>query len=225
VTPAMMLLTRVVQALGGTPGGWIEGVAVRGISTDTRTLRPGDLFVALRGPTFDGHSFVREAFDKGAAAALVDTFAPGNHPQVRVPDTLAALGTLAMQFRMTHPARFVSVSGSNGKTTTKEMLAHILSGRRRVVRAPASFNNDVGVPLTIFAAGPDTEFVVLELGTNRRGDIANLGRIARPDAAVITSIGEEHLEGLGSVDGVAEEEGAILAQVRAGGMVVVPARP
>jgi UDP-N-acetylmuramoyl-tripeptide--D-alanyl-D-alanine ligase len=223
MNPSMMLLSRVLRAVGGAAGGWIEGVAVRGISTDTRTIRPGDLFVALRGPTFDGHAFVAEAFAKGAAAALVDRIAPEAGPQVCVPDTLAALGTLAMQFRMTHPARFVSVSGSNGKTTTKEMLAHILSGRRRVVRAPASYNNDVGVPLTIFEAKPDTEFVVLELGTNRPGDIANLGRIARPDAAVITSIGEEHLEGLGSVAGVAEEEGAILDRVRAGGMIVVPA--
>jgi UDP-N-acetylmuramoyl-tripeptide--D-alanyl-D-alanine ligase len=219
----MLLLTRVMKAVGGAAGGWIEGVTVRGVSTDTRTLREGDLFVALRGPSFDGHAFVRDAFARGAAAALVEEIDPGAGPQVRVADARIALGLLAAQYRAAHPARFLSVSGSNGKTTTKEMLAHILSGRRRVVRAPASYNNDVGVPLTIFAARPDTDFVVLELGTNRPGEIDALGRIARPDAAVVTSIGEEHLEGLGSVEGVAAEEAAILEHVRAGGLVVAPA--
>ncbi|HEU4335466.1 MAG TPA: UDP-N-acetylmuramoyl-tripeptide--D-alanyl-D-alanine ligase [Candidatus Eisenbacteria bacterium] len=212
-----------MKAVGGTAGGWIEGVAVRGVSTDTRTLREGDLFVALRGPNFDGHAFLRDAFARGAAAALVEEFDPAGGAQVKVADARAALGLLASQFRAAHPARFLSVSGSNGKTTTKEMLAHILSGRRRVVRAPASFNNDLGVPLTIFSAQPDTEFVVLELGTNKPGEIDALGRIARPDAAVVTSIGEEHLEGLGSVEGVAAEEAAILDHVRAGGFVVAPA--
>jgi UDP-N-acetylmuramoyl-tripeptide--D-alanyl-D-alanine ligase len=219
----MLLLTRVMKAVGGAANGWIEGVAVRGVSTDTRSLREGDLFVALRGPNFDGHAFVRDAFARGAAAALVEEFDPGPGAQVRVPDAKAALGLLASQYRAAHPARFLSVSGSNGKTTTKEMLAHILSGRRRVVRAHASFNNDIGVPLTIFSAQPETQFVVLELGTNRPGEIDTLGRMARPDAAVVTSIGEEHLEGLGSVEGVAAEEAAILDHVRAGGFVVAPA--
>jgi UDP-N-acetylmuramoyl-tripeptide--D-alanyl-D-alanine ligase len=219
----MLLLTRVMKAVGGAASGWIEGVAVRGVSTDTRTLREGDLFVALRGPNFDGHAFVRDAFARGAAAALVEEIDPDAGPQVRVADARAAFALLAAQFRAAHPARFLSVSGSNGKTTTKEMLAHILSGRRRVVRAPASYNNDVGVPLTILSARPDTEFVVLELGTNRPGEIDALGRMARPDGVVITSIGEEHLEGLGSVDGVAAEEAAILPHLRAGGFVVAPA--
>ena len=219
----MLLLTRVMNAVGGTANGWIEGVSVRGVSTDTRTLREGDLFVALRGPSYDGHAFVGDAFARGAAAALVEAFDPGAGAQVRVADARAALGLLAAQFRAAHRAKFLSVSGSNGKTTTKEMLAHILSGRRRVVRAPASYNNDVGVPLTIFSARPDTDFVVLELGTNRPGEIAALGRIARPDAAVVTSIGAEHLEGLGSVEGVAAEEAAILDHIKAGGLVVAPA--
>ena len=219
----MLLLTRVMNAVGGTANGWIEGVSVRGVSTDTRTLREGDLFVALRGPSYDGHAFVGDAFARGAAAALVEAFDPGAGAQVRVADARAALGLLAAQFRAAHRAKFLSVSGSNGKTTTKEMLAHILSGRRRVVRAPASYNNDVGVPLTIFSARPDTDFVVLELGTNRPGEIAALGRIARPDAAVVTSIGAEHLEGLGSVEGVASEEAAILDHIKAGGLVVAPA--
>lgn len=219
----MLLLTRVMNAVGGTAGGWIEGVAVRGVSTDTRTIREGDLFIALRGPNFDGHAFLRDAFARGAAAALVEELDPGAGPQVRVADTRAALGVLASQFRAAHRAKFLSVSGSNGKTTTKEMLAHLLAGRRRVVRAPASFNNGVGVPLTIFSARPDTDFVILELGTSAPGEIDALGRIARPDAAVVTSIGAEHLEGLGSLEGVAEEEAAILAHVRGGGFIVAPA--
>ena len=110
----MLLLTRVLKAVGGASAGWIEGVTVRGVSTDTRTIREGDLFVALRGPTYDGHAFVRDAFARGAAAALVETIDPAAGPQVAVADTRAALGVLAGQVRAIHPARFLSVSGSNG---------------------------------------------------------------------------------------------------------------
>ncbi len=220
----MMNLAGLARAAGGTWTRRADDLRVTGVSTDSRSLRPGDLFAALRGPTHDGHDHVLAAFAGGAIAALVERAledAPG--PQLVVQDSTAALGLIAGCWRLTHPARFVSVSGSNGKTTTKEMLAHLLAGSRRVVKAPASFNNNVGVPLTIFSAVPGTEFVVLEIGTNHRGEIADLGRISRPDVAVITSIGEEHLEGLGDVEGVAAEEAEILRFVRAGGMVIAPA--
>ncbi|MBI4565094.1 MAG: UDP-N-acetylmuramoyl-tripeptide--D-alanyl-D-alanine ligase [Planctomycetes bacterium] len=218
-----MMLARIAQVVAGSLHGSAGEMRVTGVSTDTRTIHAGDLFVALRGPNHDGHAFVPEAFARGAAGAMAERPIAGAGAQIIVKDALEALGTLAGAARMTHPARFISVSGSNGKTTTKDMIAHILSKRRRVVRAPASFNNAVGVPRTIFTAKVGTEFVILELGTSRPGDMAALGRIARPDAAVITSIGEEHLEALGSLEGVATEEAAILEYVRAGGMVIAPA--
>lgn len=215
----MMRLSPIARAVNGrlSPGE-LDG-PVAGVSTDTRTLKRGELFVALRGGAFDGHHFVAEAFAKGAAAALVEKDVDG--PCIVVPDTLRALGELAAAWRLMLPGRVVGVAGSNGKTTTKDMIAHILGKDRRVVKAQGSFNNSVGVPLTIFQAGPSTEVAVLEVGTNHPGEMAALGAIARPDLAVLVSVGAEHLEGLGSLEGVAAEETSFLDHLRAGGSAVV----
>ena len=215
----MMRLSPVARAVNGrlSPGE-LDG-PVAGVSTDTRTLKRGDLFVALRGAAYDGHAFAAEAFAKGAIAAIVDR--PVDGPCIVVPDTLQALGELAAAWRMTLTARVVGVAGSNGKTTTKEMIGHILSRDRRIVKAQGSFNNAVGVPLTLFQADASTEVAVLEVGTNHPGEMAALGRIARPDLAVLVSVGAEHLEGLGSIEGVAAEETSFLDHLRAGGAAVV----
>jgi UDP-N-acetylmuramoyl-tripeptide--D-alanyl-D-alanine ligase len=215
----MMRLRPIARAMNGqlSPGE-LDG-PVAGISTDTRTLKRGDLFFALRGAAYDGHAFLDEAFAKGAVAAVVDR--PADGPCVMVPDTLRALGELAAAWRMTLPARVVGVAGSNGKTTTKDMIGHILAPDRRVVKAQGSFNNSVGVPLTLFQADASTEVAVLEVGTNHPGEMAALGRLARPDLAVLVSIGAEHLEGLGSIEGVAAEEMSFLDHLRAGGAAVV----
>jgi UDP-N-acetylmuramoyl-tripeptide--D-alanyl-D-alanine ligase len=217
----MMHLAQVSRAVGGLLAGPGEGVRATGVSTDTRTLRPGDLFFALTGPNFDGHAFVGAAFARGACAAVVERAMEAPGPLVRVDDATRALGALASAYRLALRARVVGLTGSNGKTTTKEMVAHVLGRDRRVVRARGSFNNFIGVPLTLFEADEASEFVVLEIGTNHPGEIARLGEIARPDIAVITSVGASHLEGLGSVEGVADEKASLLGRLRSGGHAVL----
>jgi UDP-N-acetylmuramoyl-tripeptide--D-alanyl-D-alanine ligase len=217
----MMQLSQVARAVSGRPSRPLASESVSGVSTDTRTIRSGDLFFALRGASYDAHDFLDQAFARGAAAAIVDRDVPATGLTIAVGDTLGALGSLAAAYRMTLGARVIGVAGSNGKTTTKEMIAHVLGSDRRLVKAQGSFNNNVGVPITIFQADERTESAVLEIGTNHPGEIAKLGQIARPDIAVLVSIGAEHLEGLGSLDGVADEETAIFDCLRSGGYAVV----
>ncbi len=217
----MMLLSQVARAVSGRPSRPLASENVTGVSTDTRSIRAGDLFFALRGASFDAHDFLPQAFEKGAAAAVVDRPVDSDGLTIAVPDTLKALGGLAAAYRMTLGARVVGVAGSNGKTTTKEMIAHVLGRDRRVVKAQGIFNNSVGVPVTIFQADARTESLVLEIGTNHPGEIAGLGEIARPDVAVMVSVGAEHLEGLGSIDGVADEEMSLFGHLRSGGYAVV----
>jgi UDP-N-acetylmuramoyl-tripeptide--D-alanyl-D-alanine ligase len=203
-------------------------VEYTGVSTDTRKIEPGSLFVALRGESFDAHDFLAGAFEAGAAAAVVSRIPPGA-PQDRryyvVEDTLHALGRLGRHRRRALSAKVVAVAGSNGKTTTKDLLRAALSPRFRVHATTGNLNNQVGVPLTLLAAPEDAEVLVVETGTNEPGEITLLGAIVEPDAAVITSIGEEHLEGLGSVEGVLEEELSILRHLRPGGVAVVAEEP
>jgi len=179
------------------------------------------LFFALRGPNFDGHAFLAAAFGRGAVAAVVEAPGEAAGPLLRVPNVLTALGDLASAWRMTLAARVIAVTGSNGKTTTQSMIAHILGKDRRGVKPPGSFNNFVGLPMTLLSATPAAEFIVLEVGTNRRGEIDRLAGIARPDAAVVTSVGEAHLDGLGDLDSIADEKVSLLDHVRAGGYAVV----
>ncbi|CAN5797924.1 UDP-N-acetylmuramoyl-tripeptide--D-alanyl-D-alanine ligase [soil metagenome] len=208
-------------------------VFVNVVSTDTRTLAPGALFIALKGETFDGHDHLAAAALAGAAAVLVEREPDGgtlamleaaNCAVLRVVDTRRALGALAAAYRRTLTrTRVIAVCGSNGKTTTVRMLESVLGQCLRGTASVKSFNNDVGVPLTILRARPDDEFLICEVGTNAPREIATLGAIVRPDIAVITSIGREHLQGLGSLEGVAAEEAAILAAVRPGGLAIVTA--
>jgi UDP-N-acetylmuramoyl-tripeptide--D-alanyl-D-alanine ligase len=217
----------VERALGTGSGG--EGaVAFTGVSTDTRKIAPGSLFVALKGESFDAHDFLAGAFEAGAAAAVVSRIPPGAPADRRyylVDDTLHALGRLGRHRRRALAAKVVAVAGSNGKTTTKDLLRAALSPRWRVHATAGNLNNQVGVPLTLLAAPEDAEVLVVETGTNEPGEIDLLGAIVEPDAAVITSIGEEHLEGLGSVEGVLEEELSILRHLRPGGVAVVAEEP
>jgi UDP-N-acetylmuramoyl-tripeptide--D-alanyl-D-alanine ligase len=217
----MMLLSQVARAVNGRPSRPLAAENVTGVSTDTRSIRAGDLFFALRGASYDAHDFLPQAFAKGAVAAVVDRPVEAGGLTIAVPDTLRALGDLAAAYRMTLGARVVGVAGSNGKTTTKEMIAQVLGRDRRLVKAQGSYNNSVGVPVTIFQADARTESLILEIGTNHPGEIAALGAVARPDVAVLVSIGAEHLEGLGSLDGVADEETSLLDYLRSGGYAVV----
>jgi UDP-N-acetylmuramoyl-tripeptide--D-alanyl-D-alanine ligase len=218
-------LGRVARALGTTTSPGAESVLVRGVSVDTRTLRAGDIFFALAGAKMDGSAFVEEAFAKGARA-VVASQAPDlgrGRPILRVPDARVALGRFALAYREEIGAKVIAVTGSAGKTTTKEMIFHMLQGERRLVRAHKSFNNDVGVPLTILDADRATEVIVVEVGTNHPGEIATLGAIARPDVAAITCVAAAHLEGLGSIEGVAREKASLLAHVKSGGIAVLNA--
>jgi UDP-N-acetylmuramoyl-tripeptide--D-alanyl-D-alanine ligase len=227
VTAFRWTAAEVERALGtaGNEGGEAH---YTGISTDTRKIGEGSLFVALRGANYDAHDFLAVASEAGAAAAVVSRMPevqPSGMRLYLVDDTLHALGRLARHRRRALPGKVVAVAGSNGKTTTKELLRAALGSTLRVHATEANLNNQVGVPLTLLAAPEDAEVLVIETGTNEPGEIALLGAIAEPDLALITSIGEEHLEGFGSVAGVLEEELAILPSIRAGGTGFVADEP
>ncbi|HEX7120628.1 MAG TPA: UDP-N-acetylmuramoyl-tripeptide--D-alanyl-D-alanine ligase, partial [Longimicrobiales bacterium] len=198
------------------------------VSTDTRTLSDDALFVALRGERFDAHEFLAEAAARGARGAVVERVpadAPDSLVYYEVADTLEALGHLARHYRRALGARVCAVAGSNGKTTTKELTRAVLATRYRVHATEANYNNLVGVPLTLLAAPADAEALVVEVGTNSPGEIGRLARIVEPDAAIITSIAEEHLEGLGDLEGVLREETAILDGLPPDGVAVVADEP
>jgi UDP-N-acetylmuramoyl-tripeptide--D-alanyl-D-alanine ligase len=212
----------VAAAVGGRAAG---DFAVTGVSIDSRSLRPGDLFVALPGERTDGARFAADALRAGASAVVVGG-PPGAPPPdertIVVPDPLIALGRVAAEVRRRSAARVVGVTGSTGKTSTKDILAAILRRRLRTVASPANFNNEIGLPLTLCGIEPDTEAVVCELGMRGHGQIAYLAEIARPDVAVITAIGPVHLELVGTVEGVAEAKAEILQSLTADGAAVVP---
>lgn len=198
------------------------------ISTDSRSIEPGALFVALVGERFDGHDYLAQVAEKGAVGAVVSRIpehAPDSLVYYVVSDTLVALGRLGRHRRRALSARVVAVTGSNGKTTTKEMLRAVLGTKYRVHATTGNLNNRIGTPLTLLAAPDDAEVLVVELGTSLPGEIALLGEIVEPDAAVVTAISEEHLEGLGDLHGVLEEEISILASIRDGGFAVVADEP
>lgn len=229
-------LSEVVQALEGRPWGQLPPASVGGVSTDSRTTGADDLFFAIRGPRFDGHDFVVAALQRGAVAAVVEhnhangvaeavnaaaDSLPGRVMLIEVDDTVAALGRLAAFHRRQLAAEVIAVVGSNGKTTTKAMIHHILSGQMTGRCSPRSYNNAIGVPLTLLSAQPGDEYLVVEIGTNAPGEVAQLAEIAQPDLAVITCLGEEHLEKLGSLAGVAAEECSVLRHLRGKGFAVV----
>ncbi len=198
---------------------------ITGISTDSRTIKTGELFFAIKGKTFDGHDFVNAALEKGAIAAVVqkEIALPKNKQEklLYVDDVILSLGKLASYYRDELACTVIAITGSNGKTTTKEMIYHILSKRYKGKRSKKSFNNHIGVPITILEADADDEFLITEIGTNHPGEIDYLGNIVRPDIAVITQIGESHLEGFGSLERIAAEKSSLVKYVRAGGAIIV----
>jgi UDP-N-acetylmuramoyl-tripeptide--D-alanyl-D-alanine ligase len=199
-----------------------EGFAAYGICIDTRLLQPGDLFVALQGER-DGHDYVAEALAKGAAGAMIsrDVAAAGN--LLRVEDTLAALTRLAAFSRARTNAKIIAVTGSVGKTTTKEMLRRTLSAFGNVHAAEASFNNHIGVPLTLARMPREADFAVLEIGMNHPGEILPLVRLARPHVAIITSVERVHIGLMGSLAAIAAEKAEIFKGLVPGGVAIAPA--
>jgi UDP-N-acetylmuramoyl-tripeptide--D-alanyl-D-alanine ligase len=205
-----------------TGGTLPEDVAVQGVSIDSRSVAPGDLFVALRDQR-DGHDFVADALRRGAACAMVDRDVPGAAPLLGVGETLAGLTALGAAGRARSAAQVVGVTGSVGKTTTKEMLRVALGALAPTHAATASHNNHWGVPLTLARLPEAARYAVIEMGMNNRGEIAPLSRLSRPHVAVITSIGTAHIGHLGSQEAIAEEKADVLAGLLPGGTVLLPA--
>jgi UDP-N-acetylmuramoyl-tripeptide--D-alanyl-D-alanine ligase len=222
----MMTLTEAAALTGGrTSGG---DARFDGVSTDSRSVERGQLFVALRGERFDGHEFLAAAAARGAAAAMVDRAYAGAFPMpvVIVDDTKRALGELARQWRARFSPALVAVTGSNGKTTVKEMLAAILrrqGGERAVLATTGNLNNDIGVPLTLLRLRSEHRWCAIELGMNHRGEIAYLAQLAAPTVAVVNNAQREHLEFMGSVDEVAAENASVYDALPTGGIAVVNA--
>lgn len=204
---------------------------VCGVSTDTRTLREGELFLALSGPNFDGNRFAADALSRGAAAVLLSRAGAELAPTAAEPQAAVllhaaprqALADLARWHRSRLSAPVIGITGSCGKTTTKTILVELLSSELATVGSPSSFNNDIGVPHTLFLAEPSTGAVVVEMGTNGPGEIAHLARIARPSAGILTNVGASHLAGLGSVEGVAQEKSQLLRALPSDGFCVLNA--
>ena len=205
------------------PGAAQTGHAVTGISIDTRTLQPGDLFIALKGDTSDGHAHVQAALDKGAACAMVHATDGLADPRVLVvADTMVGLQHLALAARARFGGKVVAITGSVGKTTTKEMLRLCLGANGLTHAAEASYNNHWGVPLTLARLPREAAFCISEIGMNHPGEILPLARMVRPDVAVITTIGSAHLGHMGSLDAIAAEKASIITTLPAHGIAVVP---
>ncbi len=213
-------LAELAQATDGVLSG--PDLRFTTVSTDTRGLRAGDLFVALRGPHFDAHAFIAEAEARGARAALVDQPMPDcGLPVVRVADTRIALGRFASWWRGRFQLPVAGITGSNGKTTVKEMLARILSAWGEGVVTQANFNNEIGVPLTLLGLRSRHRFGVIEMGARSPGDIAYLSGVVRPDVAVVTNAAPAHLAGFGDIAGVARAKGEIFTGLGEQGVAVV----
>lgn len=208
------------QATGGeVSGAW----QASGVSIDTRTIQPGDLFVALAAER-DGHEFVAQALDKGASAALVSHIPDGVDPAqcLLVPDVLPALERMGIHARARTNAKIIAITGSVGKTTAKDMTRKALEGQGKIHAAVASYNNHWGVPLTLARMPADTEFAVIEIGMSNPGEIAPLAKMARPHVALITTIAPAHLEAFGVIEGIAEEKASIFTGLEPGGVAIIP---
>ncbi|PLR77303.1 UDP-N-acetylmuramoyl-tripeptide--D-alanyl-D-alanine ligase [Bacillus sp. V3-13] len=196
---------------------------INGVSIDSRKIETGNLFIPFKGENADGHRFVEEAINKGAGAAFWQKDAPNppvHLPIIIVEDTLLALQELAGSYRDELSTKIIGITGSNGKTTTKDMMASVLSLEYKVQKTEGNFNNHIGLPLTVLKLKPETEMAVLEMGMSAKGEIELLTKLARPDAVVITNIGEAHLQDLGSREGIAEAKLEIVKGLQDGGLIV-----
>ncbi|MDQ8188702.1 UDP-N-acetylmuramoyl-tripeptide--D-alanyl-D-alanine ligase [Roseibacillus persicicus] len=219
-------LAEIADAIGGElPNGGGDIVVVNGVSTDTRQLAGGELYIALRGERFDGHDYVGSALDAGAVGALVDSeeAAVNREGLIVVPDTLIGLQRLARWWRVELAIPVVGLTGSNGKTSTKDFTRSVLSQRYQVRATQGNLNNHIGVPLSVLSLTEDDEVGVFEMGMNHPGEIAPLCEIALPHLGIITNIGSAHIEYMGTRDAIAEEKGALARALPEIGTLMVPA--
>ena len=218
---------QIAEFASASVSGGNGNVSIDKISTDSRTLKHGELFVALRGENFDGHKFVEAAVKTGAAGAIVDLGwkgeVPDNFTVIRVDDTLQAYQTVAANYRKSLPIRVLAITGSNGKTSTKDFTAAVLGRRFRVTKTQGNFNNHVGLPRTMLEATSQDEVAVWEIGMNHPGEVAALAKIAAPDAALITNIGIAHIEFMGSREAIAAEKGALAEAIGPQGSIILNA--
>lgn len=215
----MMSLRELAQAIRAAPVS--ADAQIKGISTDSRTTKPGDLFVALTGPHFDGHDHVEQAVKAGAVAVLVHRNISTGVLALKVDDTRRALGDTANFWRKKFPIPVVAVTGSNGKTTVKEMLARVFARRGDVLATQGNLNNDIGVPLTLLRLRENHRFAVIEMGANRPGEIRYLSALAQPRAAVVTNAAPAHLAGFGSVADVVQAKSEIFTALDDDGIAFV----
>ncbi|ANE57222.1 UDP-N-acetylmuramoyl-tripeptide--D-alanyl-D-alanine ligase [Methylomonas sp. DH-1] len=203
-----MLLSEIAQAVNGTLAG--ADRSVESVSIDTRTLKPGELYLALKGKNFDGHSFIDKAEQAGAGALLLAHACASELPQIVVADTHLALAELAGYWRRQLPVKVAGVTGSNGKTTVKEMIAAIFTTQGPTLSTQGNLNNDIGVPLTLLKLDASHRYAVIEMGANHIGEIAYTSRYAQADVSVINNVGAAHIEGFGDLNGVAKTKGEII---------------
>jgi UDP-N-acetylmuramoyl-tripeptide--D-alanyl-D-alanine ligase len=218
-------MKRTLEEFARACGGRLQGsdAAFTDVVSDSRTLKRGQLFVALQGPNFNGQDFVGAALQAGAAGAVVGAAQPVALPQIVVPDPQAALERAARSWRAHFAGPLVGVAGSNGKTTAKEMTASILAQAGECLATRGNLNNHIGVPLTLMRLTPAHRFAVIEMGANRAGEVAALVALARPSIGLITNAGAEHLEGFGSLEGVARAEGEMVAGLTPAATAVINA--
>ncbi|MDT4331970.1 UDP-N-acetylmuramoyl-tripeptide--D-alanyl-D-alanine ligase [Methylomonas sp. MED-D] len=212
-------LIDIAAAVAGSLTG--SDRTISGIGIDTRTLQPGDLYIAIKGRQFDGHDFTANAEAAGAAALLVERPVESSLPQIVVADSHLALAELAGHWRRQLPVRVAGVTGSNGKTTVKEMLAAIFATQGETLATQGNLNNDIGVPLTLLKLRESHRYAVIEMGANHPGEIAYTSRRAQADVSVITNVGPAHIEGFGDTDGVARTKGEIVENLGAAGIAVL----
>jgi len=215
-------LSEIAPALGAIHRG--KDVKITGITTDTRQIKAGSLYIALSGERFDGHDFVKAAQEQGASAIIVEKTINSDLPSMRVTDTRKALGDLAKFWRQRFDLPVIAITGSNGKTTTKEMLKSILTAETsaaQVLANEGNLNNDIGVPLTLFNLQAQHRYAVIEMGANHSGEIAYLTSIAQPSCATITHCAPAHLEGFKSITGVALTKGEIFANLKSNGTAII----
>ena len=218
-----LILDEIIRAMGGKYAGDTGNAVITGVSTDSRTIRPGDLFIPLIGENFDGHDFIGDAFEKGAAASLTQRVTvnfPGK-TVIPVNDTLKALQDLAACYRSRFDIPFIGITGSVGKTSTKEMVACAIGARYNVLKNEGNLNNEIGVPLTIFRLEDGYEAAVVEMGMSAPGEISALAAIVRPRVGIITNIGISHIEKMGSRSNILKAKLEILDGLQPGGLLVL----